>query len=80
MCVGLPGQVRETRGTMALVDRFGRTAWCSTLVRPDVAVGDWVLVHAGLIVDRISADEAASVFAALRSVEDELKGEQVGPA
>jgi len=43
----------------------GRERRASTLVVPEVAVGDWVIVGAGTILERLSEDEAAVVNAAV---------------
>ena len=35
----------------------------------DLAIGDYVLVHAGQVLDRISADEAEQILALYASLE-----------
>ena len=49
---------------------------------PDLAVGDYVLVHAGQALDRISAEEADQILELYASLEgadvDVLVGEPVG--
>ena len=59
MCISFPGQVIGVDASSAVVDSDGRRRRASTLLYPDVAVGDWVAVAAGTIVDRLSATEAA---------------------
>lgn len=61
MCLEDPGQVVAIDTLGAIVDVRGRRRRASTLVLPDVAVGDWVTVAAGTIVDRIDAMEAAEI-------------------
>ena len=68
MCVGLPGRVDRVVEGRALVDQNGRATWCSTRIRPDLSPGDWVLVHAGLIIDRISEAQAREVAEALAAL------------
>ena len=65
MCLTMPGRV-------AALDRSGAWIRCgdeeyraTTLLIPDIAVGDYVLVQAGLIVERLTAEEAAEIAAAL---------------
>lgn len=72
MCMTLPGQVRQLGDGTALVNFSGQEAWCNALAQPDVAVGDWVLAHAGLIISVVSAEEAALTLQAARSLEDLL--------
>jgi hydrogenase expression/formation protein HypC len=40
---------------------------------PEVAVGDYVLVHAGLAIARVDADAAAETLAILRQLADEIQ-------
>lgn len=55
-----PGQLRVSAG--------GRALLVSTMASPDtVATGDWVLIHSGFVLGRISEDEARDALAA-RSV------------
>jgi hydrogenase expression/formation protein HypC len=58
MCLTIPGRVTQINGPMAEVETEGRTEWCNALAQPDLKVGDYVLVHANLIVSIISAEEA----------------------
>lgn len=65
MCLGFPGRVVDLDAGGAVVDVEGRRRRASTLLVPDVAVGDWVYVTAGTIVDRIDPTEAAAIRATL---------------
>jgi len=62
MCLGVPGKVLETYETngmrMGKVD-FGGVVKESCLVYlPDVAVGDYVIVHVGFAITKLDEDEA----------------------
>ena len=61
MCVGLPGQVTAVDDLGATVKTLGRERRASTLLMPDVLVGDWVYVAAGTIVERLDPVEAAEI-------------------
>ncbi len=65
MCVGFPGLVVEVDATGATVDTEGCRRRASTLFLPDIAVGEWVYVAAGAIVDRLDASEAREIRATL---------------
>lgn len=65
MCLELPGRIVELDAGVAVVDTDGRRVRASTLVVPDAAVGDWVIVVAGTIVDRLTPAEAAEIRATL---------------
>lgn len=58
MCLTAPARVVRIEGDDVIVDLAGRTRRASLLLEPDVRPGDWVLVGAGRVVRRISADEA----------------------
>ena len=61
MCVGFPGQVTAVDDLGATVKTLGRERRASTLLMPDVLVGDWVYVAAGTIVERLDPVEAAAI-------------------
>ena len=79
MCLALPGQVIELRsdGPVALgtVDFDGtRREVCFASI-PDVAVGEYVIVHVGFAiakVDEASARETLQMFRDLGLLEEEL--------
>jgi hydrogenase expression/formation protein HypC len=81
MCIGIPGQIIEiieSAQRIAQVDISGRLRTVDLgLLSPDEsAVGDWVLVHAGLAVSRMDADEAYRTLALLRELDEFGKEEQ----
>ena len=57
MCVAAPGRVVEMKDNIATVDYSGNLTKANAGV-VNVAVGDYVLVHAGLIIQKISQSEA----------------------
>lgn len=61
MCVGFPGQVTAVDELGATVKTLDRERRASTLMMPDIAVGDWVFVAAGTIVERLDPAEAAEI-------------------
>jgi hydrogenase assembly chaperone HypC/HupF len=61
MCVGFPGRVTAVDDLGATVQTLSRKSRASTLLLPDVAVGDWVYVAAGTIVERLDPAEAAEI-------------------
>lgn len=65
MCVAIPSLVLSVDGGSATLDSAGRQRKASTLLIPDVAPGEWVMVAAGTIVQRLSADEAREITDAL---------------
>jgi hydrogenase expression/formation protein HypC len=65
MCVTYPGQVLEVADDMAVVDIDHRRRRASLLLVPEVAVGDWVIVSAGTVLEIVDPDEASQILAML---------------
>jgi hydrogenase expression/formation protein HypC len=59
MCIAVPGKVTSIDDlNMATVDHGGTTRVASADLVPDVAVGDYVLVHAGFIINVLDEEDA----------------------
>ena len=60
MCLGELGQVQEVRGDGVAEVRVGDRARTVSLLTLDdpVTPGDWVLIHSGFALSRLTADEA----------------------
>jgi hydrogenase expression/formation protein HypC len=61
MCISYPGRVIDLDGSIALVATDGRIRRATTLAMPEVGVGDWVVVAAGAIVDRLDEADADEI-------------------
>lgn len=61
MCLAFPGRVVGLDPSGAVVEVEGRRRRASTLLVPEVAVGDWVYVTAGTIVERLDPAEAEAI-------------------
>ncbi len=67
MCITAPARIVEVGDGRAVVDLEGVRRLASTLVVPDVAVGDWVIVGAGTILRRVDAREALDIAKTISS-------------
>lgn len=79
MCLGIPGQVTEIRESddllMGIVDFGGlRKEVCLAYV-PDVAVGDYVIVHVGFAITTVHREEAERTLDVLRAMGDAVEAE-----
>jgi hydrogenase assembly chaperone HypC/HupF len=61
MCLMAPGRVTAVYGSEATVLSDGRRRIASTLVEPEVRVGDWVIVAGSLIVRRLESAAAREI-------------------
>jgi hydrogenase expression/formation protein HypC len=66
MCLGFPGRVVGLDERGAVVETDGRRRRASTLLLPDVSVGDWVVVGAGTILEQIDERSATEQQALIR--------------
>jgi hydrogenase expression/formation protein HypC len=74
MCVAAPGKVIALHSDGADVLVSGRTRRVSTLLLPDLRVGEYVLIASGMATDRLSEEEALArigLFDQLLEVFDE---------
>jgi hydrogenase expression/formation protein HypC len=74
MCVSIPGQITniiDSANRIVLVDIMGqpRTINLGLLSEDEGAVGDWVLVHAGLAISRVDAADAHTIITMLQAWE-----------
>ena len=58
MCLAIPGKIKKTKGNKAFFD-YGGKQYCSDIsLAPKVKVGDWILMHDGRALSKISEKEA----------------------
>lgn len=79
MCLAVPGQIieiRDDRGTrMATVNFDGIQKEICLAYLPDLAIGEYVIVHVGFAISRIdekSAKETLAMFRDLGVLDEEL--------
>jgi len=68
MCLAVPAKVTKIDGDMATVEVGGIARGASLMLVDDVAVGDYVLVHAGFAIHRVDAEEAEESLRLLRQL------------
>ena len=59
MCVGLSARVVKVEDGTALIDASGAQRAVSAGVLDDLEPGDFVMVHAGVAIAKITEDDAA---------------------
>ena len=69
MCLAIPLQVMELDGNRGLVRASGLELEVALDLVEGVELGDWVIVHAGFAIQRLSADEALETLAILQRLE-----------
>lgn len=72
MCLAIPAEVKEIKGTNAIVDFGGGVTREVNISLVDVRIGEYVLVHVGYaiqVIDREAAQETLKLWDELLSQE-----------
>ncbi len=75
MCLAVPGKVvnwldREPLFARAEVEFAGVRRVCHMSCVPEAEVGEFVIVHAGVAISRVDADEAQRILDELRGLDE----------
>lgn len=75
MCLAIPAKVIEVCGEdQARIDFGGVQKEISTMLLDDVVVGEYLLVHVGFAIGRITPEEAEKTLAYLKEMSEEADG------
>lgn len=69
MCVAAPGKIISIEGNTATVE-YNTNKIGANIGIVNAKVGDWVLVHAGLVIQVLGEDEAQSMLELFRELEE----------
>ncbi|HBT20356.1 MAG TPA: HypC/HybG/HupF family hydrogenase formation chaperone [Peptococcaceae bacterium] len=69
MCLSMPARVISINGNLAEVEFMGVKKQVGTTLLKDLKVGDYVLVHAGFAIEKISAEEAEKTLKIWEEIE-----------
>ena len=70
MCLAVPMQVKTIENEVAMCEIDGVQREASLMMLDDVKIGDYVLIHAGFVIEKIDDDEAQLTLKALREALD----------
>jgi hydrogenase expression/formation protein HypC len=70
MCLSIPAEIISLEGTMAKVSIGGAIADASVQLIDNPKVGDFVLLHTGFAIERISPEEAAENMRYLKELDE----------
>lgn len=58
MCLAIPGKIKKIKGNCAYFDYMNKQ-YCSDIsLAPKVKIGDWILMHDGRALSKITEKEA----------------------
>jgi len=77
MCLSIPSKVMSINGDMAIVSVGGTEYEASLQLLDDVKVGDYILLHTGFAIQKISEEEAIETLKVFEEFDD--LNEQIKP-
>ncbi|MBD3315006.1 MAG: HypC/HybG/HupF family hydrogenase formation chaperone [Chitinivibrionales bacterium] len=77
MCLAVPAKVEKLEGEAAVVDMAGNRITADISLVPETRIGDYVIVHAGLAIERYDEDEALDTLELLRRLGENVLGDEV---
>lgn len=69
MCLAIPAEVLKVDGNKAVVDYGGLEQEVSLDLVEDVHPGDYVLIHVGFAIEKLSKDAALETLAIFKELE-----------
>lgn len=78
MCLAIPCRIIEIENSTAIIDVDGVKGVASLLLIEDPKVGDYVIVHAGVAIQKIDekgAAESLEILHRMAALADENKGQ-----
>lgn len=74
MCLAVPAKIVKLEDTLATLDMDGNTTQADVSLVPEVEVGDYVIVHAGLAIQKYDEQEALETLQLLRDLAKSHEG------
>jgi hydrogenase expression/formation protein HypC len=75
MCLAIPARIRSINDSLAEVEIEGTTTTADLTLLPDARVGDYVMVHAGLAIEKYDEKEALENLALIRQLYQGLEAD-----
>jgi hydrogenase expression/formation protein HypC len=75
MCLAIPVRILSIDHTIAEVELNGTKTKADISLVPDVRIGDYVIIHAGLAIQRYDEEEALKTLELLRQLAESVMEE-----
>jgi hydrogenase expression/formation protein HypC len=72
MCLAIPMRIVRIEGVTAVAETEGVSRKVRLDLLPEVSLGDYVLIHAGLAIAKVDAAYAEETLSLLRKLADEV--------
>lgn len=76
MCLGIPAKVTSIDGKTAKVEINGVTTVAALHLIENIEVGDYVLLHTGFIIQKLSREEAEETKQIIREIQQFGEGDE----
>ena len=70
MCLSIPAKVEQIDGEMAVVSVGGTKYNASLQMLDDVKIGDYILLHTGFAIQKLSPEEATESLLVFKEFEE----------
>ena len=74
MCLAIPARIVELSGHRAKIELLGNVREADLSLVENPALGEWVLVHAGFAIEKLSEEDARETLNLLMQVEEGIGG------
>jgi hydrogenase expression/formation protein HypC len=68
MCLAIPAKILSIDGDKAMIELGGTQREASLMLLEGASVGDWVIVHAGFAIEKLTEEDARQTFELLREI------------
>ncbi len=69
MCLAVPAQLVQLNGSDGIADLHGNRVPVNTMLVPEAAIGDWILMHAGFAIQRLAFEAVQRTWAVLEDLD-----------
>ena len=76
MCLAVPMKVERIEGFRAQVESAGVTMTVDVSMVPEIKVGEYVIVHAGFAIERLSPEYAEETLNLIREMVETMEQEK----
>jgi hydrogenase expression/formation protein HypC len=68
MCLAIPTKILSIQGDNATIELGGMRRDVSLMLLEEASVGDWVIIHAGFAIEKLSEEDAQQTLALIRDI------------
>lgn len=72
MCLAIPVRITKIEGSIGTVEMSGNETTADLSLIENAAVGDYILVHAGMAIQRLDEDEALKTLEIFKELAEKM--------